>query len=135
VARYNELVSAVEELSAQSDVERKAAEERSTAVGEEFSEALGRIELALSQVEVLVEGGLDGALQDLVELDRAMREDLIALTSIKVSLFTGLAVLGPYGTDRRTISRWICISICATSPIFKVKWFLLPHKSRNSKTT
>ena len=75
----------MEELSAQSDLERRSAEERSSAVGEEFDEALGRIELALSQVEVLVDGGLDGALQDLVELDRAMREDLIALTQIKVS--------------------------------------------------
>jgi len=86
VARYNDLISAVEELIAQSDVERRAAEERSTAIGEEFDEALGRIELALSQVEILVGGGLDGALQDLVELDRAMREDLITITQIKVRL-------------------------------------------------
>lgn len=66
------------------DAERRAAEERTTAVAADFSEGLGRIELALSQVEALVAGGVDGAIQDLVELDRGMREDLIALTNLKV---------------------------------------------------
>jgi hypothetical protein len=39
----------------------------------------------MRQVNALAAGGVDHALQDLVELDRGMREDLIALTNIKVN--------------------------------------------------
>jgi hypothetical protein len=74
----------VQELSAQSEAERHNAEERSTAVGEEFQQGLSRFELAMRQVDALAAGGVDHAVQDLVDLDRGMREDLIALTNIKV---------------------------------------------------
>lgn len=43
----------------------------------------------MRQVDALAAGGVDHAVQDLVELDRGMREDLIALTNIKVSMLVG----------------------------------------------
>jgi hypothetical protein len=75
----------VEELSAQSEAEKRAFEDRVTVVNRQFEDCLDRIEMALSQVQGLVEHRADSMVQDLIILDQAMREDLIALTHLKVS--------------------------------------------------
>lgn len=56
-----------------------------TVVNRQFEDCLDRIEMALSQAQGLVEHGADSMVQDLIILDQAMREDLIALTHLKVS--------------------------------------------------
>ena len=101
VARFNDLASQMDELAAQSDAKRRAAEERAAVVGEEFAEGLARIGVALEQVEALLLTGAEGAAQgdsvvglvqnevdvaDLMELDQAMRDDLVTLTGVKVNL-------------------------------------------------
>jgi autophagy-related protein 11 len=100
VTRFNDLARQMDELAGQSEAERKAAEERAATVDEEFSEGLARIAVALEQVEALLQSGAEGAAQgepfglsltqtltmtDLMELDQAMRDDLVALTGVKVS--------------------------------------------------
>jgi hypothetical protein len=69
----------------QSDTERVVCYEKSANVGMEFTDALSRIEMALQQVETLLATRSEGVDQDLLELDQAMRDDLITLTEVKVS--------------------------------------------------
>ncbi|EKC98517.1 myosin heavy chain [Trichosporon asahii var. asahii CBS 8904] len=78
MTRYNNVASEMDELALQSDADLQQAEHRIHGVETEFAEALGRIELAMQQVEALMQADS--------QLDQAMREDLASMTSIKVSL-------------------------------------------------
>ena len=84
VRRYAIISEQIQELKDQSDAERRALDDRIGGVDRDFTEGLGRIELALQQIEALLSDGT-GSAQDLMELDQAMREDLVALTALKVS--------------------------------------------------
>ncbi|WVW78803.1 hypothetical protein I302_100765 [Kwoniella bestiolae CBS 10118] len=83
VDRYNTLAGQLDELALQSDAEMRAFMEQSEAVGREFTEGLARLEVAISQLSELLGSGAEDVAQDLVELDQAMRDDLIALTGVK----------------------------------------------------
>ncbi|WWD00241.1 hypothetical protein V866_007150 [Kwoniella sp. B9012] len=83
VDRYNTLAGQLDELALQSDAEMRAFTEQSEAVGREFTEGLARLEVAISQLSELLGSGAEDVAQDLVELDQAMRDDLIALTGVK----------------------------------------------------
>nr|ODO01122.1 hypothetical protein L204_01849 [Cryptococcus depauperatus CBS 7855] len=83
VDRYNILASQLDELVLQSNTETRAFNERSAEVENEFAEGLTRIEIALSQLSQLTDCGATDVEQDFVELDQAMRDDLVALTSVK----------------------------------------------------
>jgi autophagy-related protein 11 len=84
VERFNDAATQIEELLLQSEQERVSCDERSLFVGSEFAEALVRIEMALKQVDALLAARTEGVFQDLLELDQAMRDDLVALTAVKV---------------------------------------------------
>ncbi|ORY25347.1 putative myosin heavy chain [Naematelia encephala] len=83
VNRYNDLAQQMDELAASSDAERAVSEEKAAEVAAEFQEGLQRIEAALDQIAILVNSNADGAAQDLMELDQAMRDDLSGLTHVK----------------------------------------------------
>ncbi|WWD08012.1 hypothetical protein V865_006122 [Kwoniella europaea PYCC6329] len=83
VDRYNTLAGQLDELALQSDAEMRAFTEQSESVGREFTEGLARLEVAISQLSELLGSGAEDVAQDLVELDQAMRDDLIALTGVK----------------------------------------------------
>ncbi|WVQ83863.1 hypothetical protein IAT38_006007 [Cryptococcus sp. DSM 104549] len=83
VDRFNGLANKLDELVLQSDAESRGFDMRAKEVGDEFAEGLGRLELALGQLPQLLESGSEDVDQDFIELDQAMRDDLIALTSIK----------------------------------------------------
>ncbi len=61
VNRYNTVLSEMDELAIQSDADRQQAEHRIIGVEHEFTEALERIDLAIQQVEALLQAG-DGEL-------------------------------------------------------------------------
>jgi hypothetical protein len=84
VERFNDTASQLEDLIVQSEAEKAACEERLSRVGEEFEQALMRIEQALERVEELLATRTEGVLADLLQLDGAMREDVLTLTAIKV---------------------------------------------------
>nr|XP_019008838.1 uncharacterized protein I206_06522 [Kwoniella pini CBS 10737]OCF47619.1 hypothetical protein I206_06522 [Kwoniella pini CBS 10737] len=83
VERYNQLAGRVDELALQSDAESSGFKEQSEIVGREFEEGLARLEVAISQLSELLGSGAEDIAQDLVELDQAMRDDLVALTGVK----------------------------------------------------
>lgn len=83
----------MDELALQSDADKQQAEHRILGVEHEFVEALGRVELALQQVEALMQSddrkpymtsltAVD-VRDTLQELDEAMREDLASMTQVK----------------------------------------------------
>ena len=87
LARYDDLVQQVEELEAHSEAERRAFDQRSASVADDFISGIEKIDLAVNQVEALLSGtATEGAAQDLMELDQAMRDDLVSLIAVKVSL-------------------------------------------------
>ena len=55
MTRYNNVASEMDELALQSDADLQQAEHRIHGVETEFAEALGRIELAMQQVEALMQ--------------------------------------------------------------------------------
>lgn len=55
VNRYNTVLGEMDELAIQSDADRQQAEHRILGVEHEFSEALERIDLAIQQVEALLQ--------------------------------------------------------------------------------
>ena len=79
MARFTSLSGQIEELVAQSEAEQRASEERSATVNEEFAQGLARIDMALDQVQV------SENVEELITLDQALRQDLVALTNLKVS--------------------------------------------------
>ncbi|WWC59113.1 uncharacterized protein I303_101661 [Kwoniella dejecticola CBS 10117] len=83
VERYNRLAGKIDELALQSEAESRGFTEQSEAVGREFAEGLARLEVAINQLSELLGTGADDVAQDLIELDQAMRDDLIALTGVK----------------------------------------------------
>ncbi|BEI80639.1 hypothetical protein CcaverHIS002_0111680 [Cutaneotrichosporon cavernicola] len=83
VSRYNTVLGEMDELAIQSDADRQQAEHRILGVEHEFTEALERIDLALQQVQALLQTGDADADQDLRDLDQAMREDLAGMTAVK----------------------------------------------------
>ncbi|WWC87153.1 uncharacterized protein L201_002039 [Kwoniella dendrophila CBS 6074] len=83
VERYNQLAGQLDELALHSEAETKGFHEHSQAVGREFAEGLARLEVAINQLSELLGSGAEDVAQDLVELDQAMRDDLMALTGVK----------------------------------------------------
>ena len=78
----------MDELEAHSEAERRAFDARTNSVAQEFADGLEKLELAVNQVEALLSGtATESAAQDLMELDRAMRDDLVALIAVKVGRF------------------------------------------------
>ncbi|ORX33486.1 hypothetical protein BD324DRAFT_639538 [Kockovaella imperatae] len=84
LTRFEGIVQQIEELEAHSDAERRAFHSRTQVVAQEFAEGLEKMELAVHRVETLLTGtASEGAAHDLMELDRAMREDLVTLIAVK----------------------------------------------------
>lgn len=78
-------MSSVTELRDAANIERRSAEERAIAVRQDFEDTLERVELALNRARSLVSVGGEGIVQEIVELDNAMREEVVAITNVKVS--------------------------------------------------
>ncbi|OCF30460.1 hypothetical protein I316_07896 [Kwoniella heveanensis BCC8398] len=84
VDRYNLITGQLNELHLQAEAETRGFNDHAAAVGIEFAEGLARLEVASNQLaELLGSGVVEDVYQDLIELDQAMREDLISLTGVK----------------------------------------------------
>lgn len=99
VSRFAQLSQAMDELALQSDAERRAAEDRAGVVQADFEEGLRRIEDALEHLKSLFSADSNFSQRkflawifnpvpmltktDLMELDSAMRDDLVTLTNVK----------------------------------------------------
>ncbi|KAL7423266.1 oligomeric, coiled-coil, peripheral membrane protein [Cryptotrichosporon argae] len=83
VRRFRDISGELESLSTDSDSRKAEAEQRIAEVEKEFEDGLARIDLAIQQIEALVTADSVDLGQDLLELDSAMREDLVGLTGLK----------------------------------------------------
>ncbi|WVQ97743.1 hypothetical protein IAU59_004857 [Kwoniella sp. CBS 9459] len=83
VDRYNQITGQLNELHLQAEAETRGFNDHAAAVGIEFAEGLARLEVASNQLSDLLGSGVEDVYQDLIELDQAMREDLISLTGVK----------------------------------------------------
>ncbi|WVF70148.1 hypothetical protein IAT40_004936 [Kwoniella sp. CBS 6097] len=83
VERYNLITGQLNELHLQAEAETRGFNDHAAAVGIEFAEGLARLEVASNQLAELLGSGVEDVYQDLIDLDQAMREDLVSLTDVK----------------------------------------------------